>query len=140
MGGMQYLYFIFRCLFGYSLQESMIHIKGKKLKDKFYTINVGICPYSGGGLQIVPQADPTDGLLAFTAVRPVNKFQVIWLSRHFYSGKLLKSEHIIHDSVTHLEVTPGMNEKIKLEADGEYLGNLPASFSVLPKALKICAP
>lgn len=141
VGGIQYLYFIFRCLFGYKLQASQLQWNGGDSKDKFYTINVGICPYSGGGIQIVPHAVPDDGLLAVTAVRPLNKFQVLLMSRHFYSGKLNKHKKAISFQTEELYVRPvETNEIIKLEAEGEYLGRLPARFNIIKRALKICAP
>ena len=64
VNGLIYLYYIFRCLFMYRLQESKINSEQHILEDAFYTINVGLCPYSGGGLQIVPHARPNIGKLA----------------------------------------------------------------------------
>jgi diacylglycerol kinase (ATP) len=141
VGGIQYLYFIFRCLFGYRLQASRIIWPGGDEKDKFYTINIGICPYSGGGIQIVPHAVPDDGLLAVTAVKPLNKLQVLLISWHFYSGKLHKHRKAIAFQTKEILVEPqDEQEIIKLEAEGEYLGKLPARFTVIPWAFKICAP
>ncbi len=141
VGGLQYLYFIFRCLFGYKLQESRIRWEGKEMADKFYTINIGICPYSGGGLRLVPHAVPDDGLLAITAIRPLNKLQVLLLSRHFYSGKIHLHNKAISFNTESLEVLPvNENEIIRLESEGELIGNLPVKISVIKKAVKICAP
>ncbi|MEP7323786.1 MAG: diacylglycerol kinase family protein [Saprospiraceae bacterium] len=141
VGGIQYLYFIFRCLFGYQLQASRLIWQGGDVKDKFYTINVGICPYSGGGIQIVPHAIPDDGLLAVTAIRPLNKIQVLLISRHFYSGKLDKHKKALAFQTSEILVEPqDEKEIIKLEAEGEYLGKLPARFTIIKHAFKICAP
>lgn len=139
-GGLQYLWFIFRCLFSYRLQSSRISWPGGRETDRFYTINIGLCPYSGGGLHLVPHAHPQSGVLAVTAVRPVSKLQVFLLSPLFYSGKIIRHHRVIHFSTESLVLEAGSGEIIKIEAEGELLGNFPARISVIKKGLKICAP
>lgn len=140
VNGFIYLFYIFRCLFMYRLQESKIKSGQRILEDAFYTINVGLCPYSGGGLQIVPHARPNIGQLAVTAVKPLSKFGVLLFSKEFYSGKIHLHPKVISFHTEFLTVSPGKNETILLEAEGEVLGRLPASFSIIRKAIKICAP
>lgn len=140
-GGLQYLWFIFRCLFSYKLQPSRLTWPGGKAEDHFYTINIGMCPYSGGGLHLVPHAKPDQGLMAVTAVRPIPRWRVILLTPLFYSGTLLRHPKVLHFKTSDLLLEPGSpDDNVKLEAEGEYLGNLPARLTVLIKALKICAP
>ncbi|HNT22037.1 MAG TPA: diacylglycerol kinase family lipid kinase [Saprospiraceae bacterium] len=139
-GGIQYLWFIFRCLFSYRLQNSRISWPGGREADRFYTINIGICPYSGGGLHLVPHAHPQSGALAVTAVRPVSKLQVFLLSPLFYSGKIIRHPRVLHFNTESLILEAGPGEIIKIEAEGELLGNFPARISVIKKGLKICAP
>jgi len=140
-GGLQYLWFIFRCLFSYKLQPSRLTWPGGREEDRFYTINIGICPYSGGGLHLVPHANPHQGLLAVTAVRPLPKWKVILLTPLFYNGKLIRHPKVLHFSTEELVLEPGDPiDNVKFEAEGEYLGNLPVRLTVLKKAIKICAP
>lgn len=140
-GGLQYLWFIFRCLFAYKLQPSRMTWPGGQEADRFYTINIGICPYSGGGLHLVPHAHPTQSLLAVTAVRPLPKWKVLLLTPLFYNGRLIHHSRVLHFKTEELLLEPGDPvDKVKIEAEGEYLGNLPARLTVLKKAIKICAP
>lgn len=141
VGRLQYLWYIFRCLFGYKLQRSKLTWPGGTAQDFFYTINVGICPYSGGGLSLVPHAVHDDGLLAVTAVRPLTKWQVFLFSRHFYSGRIHQHRKVLAFKAEELSLEPwDRDEIIKLETEGEYLGHLPARFTILKNALKLCAP
>jgi YegS/Rv2252/BmrU family lipid kinase len=140
-GGLQYLWFIFRCLFSYKLQPSRLTWPGGRAEDYFYTINIGMCPFSGGGLHLVPHAKPDQGLMAVTAVRPIPRWRVVLLTPLFYSGTLLSHPKVLHFKTKELLLEPGNPaENVKLEAEGEFLGNLPARLTVLIKALKICAP
>ena len=46
-----YIFSVLSLLFKYKLQNALIKIHGsRKINGKFYTINVGICKYSGGGM------------------------------------------------------------------------------------------
>ncbi len=69
-----YLFLIFRCLFQFRIPRSGVQFGGRTAEDFFYTINIGICRYSGGGLQLVPHALPDDGLLALTLIKRVRKW------------------------------------------------------------------
>ena len=136
-----YLFYIFRCIFMYRLQRSKIQYNGKSLENRFYTINVGLCPYSGGGLQIVPHARPDMGKLAVTAIKPLSKLGVLLFSKEFYSGYMHLHKKAISFHTEYLKVAPvDHSEVILLEAEGEVLGRLPATFSIIKKAIKICAP
>ena len=136
-----YLLLILRCLIRYRLPQGIIIADGQRICQRFYTINVGICRFSGGGMQLVPQALPDDGLLALTYAGPISKLGVLFNTWRFYNGSIGK-----HPQVTTLQVrtvsvsVPQGAPQIPLEADGEYLGCSPAQFSIIPDALTIIVP
>lgn len=130
-----YLAGILRHLFNYKLQPARLEWETNAVEDYFYTINVGVCRYSGGGMQIVPQAIPDDGLLALTFARRMPKWEIILQTKHFYDGSLLRHPKLTGTQVQQLRVTPLPNTTTLIEADGEFLGEAPAHFSVRPKAL-----
>lgn len=133
-----YLLMILRCLFMYRLPKATITFDGQTVTDHFYTINIGIGRYSGGGMQLVPHADPVDGLLALTIARRVSKLGVLLNTYRFYNGTLYRHPKIDIFQVKEMEVTS--DENIELEADGELLGSVPVRFAILPKALRIIIP
>ena len=91
----------------------------------------------GGGLQICPGADYTDGLLDITMVASGSRTKLI---RFFPSA--LKGTHVELDEVTTaraktVEVEcPGIN----VYADGDFACLLPAEISAVPAALQILRP
>jgi diacylglycerol kinase (ATP) len=91
----------------------------------------------GGGLQICPGADCTDGLLDITMVASGSRTKLI---RFFPSA--LKGTHVELDEVTTaraktVEVEcPGIN----VYADGDFACLLPAEISAVPAALQILRP
>lgn len=133
-----YLLMILRCLFRYRLPRAEVKFDGQTVTDHFYTINIGIGRYSGGGMQLVPHANPADGQLALTLARRVTKLGVLLNTYRFYNGTLHRHRKIDVFQVKDVEVTS--NETVELEADGEWLGTAPARFSILPAALRILVP
>lgn len=136
-----YLFMVMRLLFKYSLTRARVTFNEQTVEDYCYTINVGICRYSGGGMSLVPHADPTDGQLAITLARKVSKIGVLINTYRFYNGSLGRHPKIDLYQTTNIQVESLQKDQpLWVEADGEFLGDAPAAFSVLPKALKIIVP
>lgn len=136
-----YLWVVLRCLWKYNLSEARLQFGEKQVEDKFYTINVGIGRYSGGGMQFVPHAQPRDGKLALTYVGQLTKWQVIKNTYRFYNGSLGKHPLVHTTQVDALQVESLSKEvPTLLEVDGEYLGNTPVSFGIIPDALQFICP
>jgi diacylglycerol kinase (ATP) len=132
-----YLLMIGRYLLEYKLSKAVIHFDKNREEDLFYTINVGICKYSGGGMQFTPHAVPDDGLLALTFARSLPKWEVLLQTPRFYNGTILDHARISGFQTKNVRIEhPGAIPTL-LEADGEFLGETPAEFSVLEKALRI---
>ena len=132
-----YLYLVFTCLFKYDLRPARITFDGETLEDHFYTINIGICKYSGGGMQFVPHAIPDDGKLALTIIRPMSKLGVMLKTPYMYSGKIAKLKEVSTHQVENIKIEPLNGKATLVEVDGEYLGEAPAEYKILKRALKI---
>lgn len=130
-----YLFLIFKCLFGYTPERIRVTLDdGETIEDDLYTVNIGVCNYSGGGAILVPQADPQGDVFGVTIIRKVSKWNVVKSTPLFYNGKI----------GTHPQATLHTAKKIKIEGlvaptraetEGEYLGVSPAAIELLPKAL-----
>lgn len=115
-------------------------IDGHEYTDKFYTINIGVCKYSGGGMSLVPQANPFGDGLAVTLAGNISKLGVILNTWRFYNESILKHKKIRGFLGKRIKVESLNNNQIGIEADGEYLGQSPVSISFLPKVLRVVVP
>lgn len=136
---LQYLLLIMQYLFRYRLTKARIIFGQRQVEDYFYTINVGICRYSGGGMQFVPQAVPDDGLFALTFARRLQKWEVIAQTARFYNGTLLRHPKVEGYQARAIQVEAAEDAPTLLEADGEFLGETPVAFTLLEKALRVVA-
>jgi len=140
-GRFTYLLSLVKCLAKYKLPPTRIHAGDFQMEGPCYTVNAGICRYSGGGMLLVPHAVPDDGLLALTVARRLTKFGVLWATPLFYNGKIARHRKVHTLSARDIRVEPlSENRPIGLEADGEFLGYAPVSFSLLEKALRVLGP
>lgn len=69
--------------------------------QKGYLVTIANNPYFGGGVKILPGADPTDGILDIIVVdKPRNIFRLIWLL-----GALLRGSHYRYPEVNHIKTS-----------------------------------
>lgn len=135
-----YLFLIFRCLFEFKIPRIKVQYDGQTVEDFFYTINIGVCRYSGGGLQLVPQAIPDDGKLALTLARRISKLGVLLITPFFYSGKISWHPAVSLHQVDEIKIEQADDQPVLLEADGEFLGKAPVRAGILKKACRVLVP
>lgn len=104
-----------------------------------HTINLGIGRYSGGGMRLVPQAEPTAKTLALTFARRLSVWKIIAESWRFYAGSIGKVKGVTLTTTTSACITP-LKDKLELEADGEWLGQGPVEARLLEERLIVVIP
>ena len=91
--------------------------------------------YFAGRMQIAPHARLDDGLLDVVIVGDVSKSELLKIWPTLYSGSHIKHPKIRVKKTTTVIIES--DEQLLVEADGEILGEGPASFWVIPSALTI---
>lgn len=98
---------------------------------------VGNTTSYGGGIPICPDADPADGLLDVTLIRPSGRLALLRLLARAYRGTHGSSPEVSMRRVRSVRlVSPG----VTAYADGDPIATLPITIDVMPAALKIFAP
>ncbi|MCI5675630.1 MAG: diacylglycerol kinase family lipid kinase [Ezakiella sp.] len=89
----------------------------------------------GGFSKMAPLASVKDGLLDCIIIRdmPISELLTVLM-------RILDGEHINHPSVVYFKTKKlelSCDEEVELDIDGEYFGDLPATFEVVPQALNL---
>lgn len=131
----------FRKLFGYKALASHRN-KAGKLQVGNDVESINICTvfiangqYCADKMLIAPHARVNDGLLDAIIVGDVSKSELLKIRPTLYTGG-----HVNHDKIREIKVTDLMiesSEALLVEADGDVIGESPASFQVMPSALTV---
>jgi diacylglycerol kinase (ATP) len=105
----------------------------EQLSAELYNVVVANGRFVAGGLPIAPDADPSDGLLEVVLIPKLCVTEIALLAAEIVLGKHLSSKATIFRRAKKISVRsrPGMCFNV----DGELVGNAPAVFQILPRAL-----
>jgi YegS/Rv2252/BmrU family lipid kinase len=133
----KFLYFknLFANLMKFSYLKTELIFNGENRNVNLFSMNLGICKYSGNGMMQVPNAIADDGLFDVTIIKKMSKFDVLKNVKNLYDGSFVKHKQVeVHRTD---KITINGTEKLRLEVDGEYIGIAPFQFSIQQKALRI---
>ncbi len=91
--------------------------------------------FFGGGMWVAPQARLDDGLFDIVIIGDISKLEVLKNIHKLYNGSLL--DHPEVTSMRAKKVSLAASSETFVEADGEWLGLLPAQFEIQPAAIDI---
>lgn len=135
-----YLYLITRCITQYKATPATIIFDNQELSFPFFNITIGQCKYNGGGTNLVPHADPRDGLFALSLYKNIKPWEVILRAPQFYNGSIAKHKEALTAQVKHIQITAPAETPAYVEVDGEWLGQSPIEFTMLPAAISVIVP
>ncbi len=140
-GLMVYMYSLLSSLFQFKPTQITLWSGAEKLySDNTFLTAIGICKYNGGGMKLLPDAIPDDGLFDVTVIRKVPRLKVLVNIKNVFDGSFVKLKEVERFRANKLTVVSDPPHALNLETDGESLGNSPLDFEVLPKALKVIVP
>lgn len=137
-----------RVSFGASLLQTAIRTEATRVRvtvddshERHLSI-VNLCianaRYFGGGMKIAPQAKLTDGKFDVVSVGDLSALKIMTSAPRVYFGSHLSMSEVSHITATKVVVRPSDRDaNIPLEIDGELPGRLPATFQIIPRALRI---
>ena len=94
--------------------------------------------YFGGGMKIAPEAKLTDGKFDVIGVGDLSALKLFTSAPRVYLGSHLSMPEVSHALARKVSVRPAdHDEVVALEVDGELPGRLPATFQIIPEALRV---
>jgi diacylglycerol kinase (ATP) len=109
--------------------------QASQLTEPLLSVIIANGQYFGAGMRCAPMARPDDGQLEVITIGEFSKFELMCKFRRLIRGSHLSEPRVTQRSVQSLRMQS--DQEVLLELDGEFVGKLPARFSVLPRALKI---
>jgi diacylglycerol kinase family enzyme len=94
--------------------------------------------WHGGGMMLAPDARPDDGVFDVILIGDVSKVDFLTTAPKIYKGR-----HVTHAKVEVLRgarVIVDAPEHLPIEVEGEQIGTTPATFELVPGALRLRVP
>ena len=104
------------------------------------TVAVANGRFFGGGMMIAPDAELDDGLFDVVAMGDLGLRELVMNSRRVYKGSHLTLDKVSVRRAKTVRAEPGDGATVELDVDGETPGRLPATFTVVPRALEVVTP
>lgn len=124
-----------KALFRFKLFETTITTKSTSTTyNDCFIIQLGICKYTGSGMQLTKEANPQDGLLDISVGVNFSKRTILFNALKLYNGKILDLDKVTTYKTNKLSVEFN-NITPHFQADGEQLQPGAIYVNVVPNAI-----
>ncbi len=138
-GALAYLLATLKTFLQYKKSVLTIDFNNKIIYTKTLLTLVGICKYSGGGMQLTKDVHSTDGLFDISIAKNLNFFSIILNIFKFYNGSIVHHKEVETYKTDHITIT-SHDDDTYVEADGELIGTGGFKASIIPKAILFIVP
>ncbi len=140
-----------RLSFGVSMLQSAMQSRATRVvvqpddQPEQHMTLVALCianaKYFGGGMKIAPDAKLNDGKFDVVSVGDLGAFKIFTNAPRLYLGAHLGMQQVGHALAAKVVARPALkSDEILIEVDGELPGRLPATFQIVPDALRVRTP
>jgi YegS/Rv2252/BmrU family lipid kinase len=136
-GRITFFYVLTRVFLRWQNTEVTVTLDDGQRRGPMHDVIVANGVWHGGGMKLAPGARPDDGLFDVVLIGDVSKADFLTTAPKLYSGR-----HLSHPKVEVLRSARVRVEgdALPIEVDGEQLGTTPATFEVVPGALRVRVP
>jgi len=133
-----YVNAVFRTLARFTPKRLEMEYDDRRFVGEAMFVAIGNTTSYGGGLKIVPQAQPDDGWLDICIAKKTTKLELLRQLPSAYKG-----QHVHHPAIEMhraRRVAISSPDPVALFGDGEFLQPLPVTIEVIPQSLRVIVP
>ena len=134
-GTIPYVAGMLRTLVSYKNKDIVLKVGGEVERHRVLNVAVANGNYCGGGMRIAPEAKLDDRLLDVVIIGDMGKLELLKEFPTVYKGTHINHPKVSMRKVTNVSIESA--EPMLVYADGEMLGECPASFRVVPATLSL---
>ena len=125
-----------------SYKRSFLEIRFNNLiiKQKTLLFLIGICKFSGGGMQLTNYISSNDGQFDVTYVDKITLLTILKHIGKLFNGKITDLEFVKSYTTSEAVIKVLDNKKTYIQADGEIIGSGSFTITILQKALSFIIP
>lgn len=108
------------------------------VKANVFLLGIGLCSFTGGGMQLTKNADPFDGFFDITIAQDFTKFDILRNLPRLFNGELFKDRKVFTYRSKKIQVRSGSGDVLS-QADGEILEKGVLNYSIVPGGFRYCS-
>ncbi|WP_420571196.1 diacylglycerol/lipid kinase family protein [Kordia sp.] len=139
LGAASFLISTVLSLASYKATKFIINRKKEKLTTKSLLTIVGICQYSGGGMQLTKDVNTEDGLFDVSVAKHFSLWKLLRNVVNLFNGKIVDNSQVETFKTATITIET-LEDKVYIQADGELIGTGGFTAEILPKALQFVVP
>lgn len=137
-GKASFLYATLAVFARWHASEMEVEVDDERRSGLMYDAIVANCRYLGGGMAMLPEAVPDDGLLDVLLIGDITRRDLALTLPKVYRGTHLP--HPKAEALRGRRMTVRSDTPLPVQLDGEQPGTTPATFEVVPEALRLRVP
>jgi len=106
-----------------------------EIETNVFLLGVGICKFTGGGMQLIKSPAGNNGLLNITIAQEFSKFDIIRNFFNLFNGSIFKERKVLTLTDNELKIS-SKNSNLMCQGDGEIFGAGKIEYSVIKKGLR----
>ena len=106
-----------------------------EIETNVFLLGIGICKFTGGGMQLIKNPIGNDGLLNITIAQEFSKFDVIRNFFNLFNGSIFKERKVLTLTDNKVKIS-AKNGDLVCHGDGEIFGAGKVDYSVIKKGLR----
>lgn len=103
-------------------------------KSEIFMINIGLCKYSGGGMQLTDYKNHQQGYFDLTLIKSIAFLKVIRNLNKLYNGRITEIMETACSRTKSIKIVN--NRDYFIQADGELIGKGQALFEIIPSSIQ----
>jgi len=139
LGAASFLVSTVLSLASYSSSLFTIESAEHKLSTKSLLTIVGICQFSGGGMQLTKDVNPTDGLFDVSVAQHFSLWKLLRNVFGLFNGSITNHTQVKTFKTNEVMITTS-SIHVFIQADGELIGTGGFRATIVPKALQFVVP
>ncbi|WP_456376262.1 diacylglycerol/lipid kinase family protein [Lutibacter sp.] len=140
LGTLAYIVGALVSLTSYKKPTLKIELNKKVIRGKTLMLLIGLCKYSGGGMQLTKNSNSTDGLFDISYIQKINLVTILSNIKGLFNGRITNHKLVNTYKTSSIKIKVLDTEKTYIQADGELIGSGNFSVELLPKAINFIIP
>lgn len=138
-GAARYMLSVAKCLWNFNCMHIQLQVDDKLVfDDEILSLSLGNGKYNGGGMMMMPDAVPNDGLFDITVIRKVGMMKFATNINNIYDGTFVKNmKEVLTFRGKKIRIVSIPEHSLFLETEGETLTNSPFDFEMIQQGVRM---